>query len=451
MSTDPTDAQVTAGIDCENTTTYNCNGLSIPQGYSVKQNSVIDRVYAGDLKGNMWAFDLCAPETTTPTMCTTDPTKWGIAYTKSGAPAPLFTASHYSTGTPPVPTATPVQQKLCGTATKVACVQPITTRPMIVKNASINLTTGINTLVLFGTGQYLVENDPFSTVQQSVYGVWDHGLNSLTPANLVEQTFLTGSFYDNLGNDITNTTRVLTNNLVKYTTASSSKQGWFINLPAPKERLVVDPDVVQDKYFFFNTWIPGETIKETSGCASGGKALGSGYLMNVNLFTGSATSKPVIDVNLDGLVDNNDLVKNTVTSTSTTITSVVGGVIYEQGFPASSTFLNQKQYTAGAAYGSSAKNDALAAAKAAAAAAKAALDSAQKAYDAAVAAAAADPTNASKAANVITTKTAMDKAALASKQADSLVNALEVTDVKQADIANPVSRMVGGWRQILND
>jgi hypothetical protein len=267
---------------------------------------------------------------------------------------------------------------------------------------------------------------------------------------------------------------VLSNNSVIYKTTTTAAvansninpQGWFINLPAVKERLVVDPDAVQDKYFFFNTWIPGQTTTVVNGCSTGGSAGGSGYLMNVNLFTGTATASPIVDINADGVVDNKDKVGDA--ATNPTITSVVGGVIFNQGLPASSTFLNQRQYTAGASYNAAADTAAAAAAAAAkatadasaaaAAAAKSAADAAQAALDAAIASNAsaaeiaaltATRDSTAAAAAAAATQAAADQAAYL--KAAALAAQTSAAGYRQLDIASPVSRTVGGWRQELRD
>ncbi|MCC6207190.1 MAG: hypothetical protein IT488_03425, partial [Gammaproteobacteria bacterium] len=103
------------------------NGLSTPALVDSDGNGKADRVYAGDLKGNLWAFDLSDPDTDA---------AWGVAYGKA-----LFNASE--------PAGTP---------------QPITSKPVVARNPAVALTVG-NTpdiLVLFGTGQYMVNGDKSS-------------------------------------------------------------------------------------------------------------------------------------------------------------------------------------------------------------------------------------------------------------------------------------------------
>lgn len=138
-----------------------CNGLSTPQAVDMDGDKVVDRIYAGDLFGNLWAFDLSSSNTNL----------WKVAYKQGSTPKPLFIASY------------------SGTA------QPITSKPILIKHPDHN-GTAPDVLVFFGTGQYLTSSDILNTDVQSFYGVWDHGTHSLTPSDFQEQTFLSGSFFN---------------------------------------------------------------------------------------------------------------------------------------------------------------------------------------------------------------------------------------------------------------
>ena len=74
------------------------NGLSTPAVIDTDGDGLADRAYAGDLKGNMWAFDLSG----------TNAGNWDVAYKQGQTVKPLFTApaNQPITGTPcevPVP------------------------------------------------------------------------------------------------------------------------------------------------------------------------------------------------------------------------------------------------------------------------------------------------------------------------------------------------------------
>ncbi len=277
----------------------NANGLSSPALVDLDGNGTVDRVYAGDLFGNLWAFDLCNADTSG--NCQAN--GWDVAYMSGTTPRPLFVAEDGG-----------------GTA------QPITAKPVVVKHPSIPLATdgsnAPNTLVFFGTGQYLVESDRTSTGQQSFYGVWDEGSFDLTRSDLVEQTFRTGFASD---------VRVPTNNDVPYdATGASKRYGWWIDLPVTGERLVANPKV-RGSHVFFNTLVP-----ETTACTYGGY----GWLHAVNQVNGGEPSSPVFDYNNDGVVDEADLVSDGTNNGSP------AAVRFDAGLPTESSFLGTYQYTA---------------------------------------------------------------------------------------------------------
>jgi type IV pilus assembly protein PilY1 len=274
-----------------------CNGLSTPQSIDINSDKVVDRVYAGDLQGNLWVFDVSS----------TEATNWKIAYGTSIEPKPLFIAK------------------------KASKPQPITLKPILVEHPE-KLGDKTDVLVFFGTGQYLVDTDPANQDLQSFYGIWDNGEHSLTQSQLVEQTFLSKTFTSD-NKDVTNQIRVLTDETIDY----SKKYGWFIDLNLiAGERVIVDPDIRGD-LVFFNTWIP-----DSSPCGSGG----SGFLMAVKQINGGAPSESVFDLNDNGNVDGDDEV------TASGETYVPSGQVFNLGLPASSSFLNNRQYTPGTNGGS---------------------------------------------------------------------------------------------------
>jgi type IV pilus assembly protein PilY1 len=256
-------------------TAINKNGLSTPTLIDLDGDGKTDRIYAGDLHGNMWAFDVSNGASS----------NWEIAHEDGSAnKIPLFTAAHHA-GNPPV--------QVLGTPTP----QPITMKPLVVKPSWIT-DTGLNTpnvMVYFGTGQYIATGDASNTDQQTFYGVWDTGIvpvsgASVLPTNLVEQTFLPGFPVD---------ARVLSHNSVSYAaTPSTGDQGWFVNLPESGERVVVNAFVLQG-LVFFNTLAPS-----SAPCSAGG----SSWLMAVNQETGANPDFSAFDITGDRDLDTADVV-----------------------------------------------------------------------------------------------------------------------------------------------
>lgn len=260
------------------------NGLSTPAVVDLDGNGKADRVYAGDLEGNLWAFDLSSSGSN----------QWDVAFKNGSTKTPLFKAS------------------ISGVD------QPITSRPAITRHPTQTLSTSTepNLLVFFGTGQYIVDGDKGSTGTQTFYGVWDNGPNGTAApygrGDLVAQTLEANSTPD---------IRVPTANAVAY----PGDLGWYFDLPTSGERVVVNPKIRGD-YVFFNTLIP-----DPSSCNS----QGYGWLMALRLINGGRPEEEVFDVNNDGIVDENDLVDGS---------DAPGGVRLE-GIPAGSNFLGKKMYT----------------------------------------------------------------------------------------------------------
>lgn len=276
----------TTSQDCDNALS-DCNGLATPKLVDLNGNGTIDRIYAGDLHGNMWAFNVSDTNTT----------NWVSAY----SPNPLFQAC----------TATP-----CTSGNR----QPITVEPDIeIHPYQSSISTAPNLLVFFGTGQYLTQADIGNTQQQSFYGVWDSNAGNLERDTLVSQSITTTSDAT-LGN-----VRTISQNAVPY---SGTEKGWVIDLPVSGERSVTNP-LAFGSIVFFNTVIP--TTSSSNMCSVGG----SGWLMAVDLLTGGMPAFIPIDVNNDGVFDSNDqLASVTVVGTES------------NGVPAESRFISNKRVTA---------------------------------------------------------------------------------------------------------
>ena len=119
-------------IDTNSGSVSNKNGLGQISALDLDGDFIIDRVYGGDIQGNLWAFDLLD----------SNATNWGVAYTGNKA---LFQSQ-------------PGQAITVKSATTRTTTNTDANRP--------------NVLVIFGTGQFLTDADPTNTNQQSLYGVW---------------------------------------------------------------------------------------------------------------------------------------------------------------------------------------------------------------------------------------------------------------------------------------
>ena len=163
-------------ISTGNGTVLSPNGLATPLPVDTNGDDKVDVIYAGDLNGNMWKFDVAS----------VTPASWNVA--NSGSP--LFTAP---------------------------AGQPIAAAPQVFPHPNGGR------MVLFGTGKFIEVVDatgPFST--QSLYGVWDNGV-TVPLTNLVQQTIT--STVVGAGTSF----RTVSSNTVNY---GASDKGWYLNLTA---------------------------------------------------------------------------------------------------------------------------------------------------------------------------------------------------------------------------
>lgn len=224
------------------------NGLSTPGVVDTTGDGIIDYVYAGDLKGNVWKFDLSS----------TDDTKWKVAHSGS----PLFVAMNSS------------GQR-----------QPITSRVTSTVN---NLSTDPNfgkRFVFFGTGSYFSSTDPADTATQSWYGLIDQGAPITDRTNLVPRTVSSASSHGGYS------VRVFS---VATKDDTKNKYGWYVDMTSSVGERFITESVVYK--LALPTLIASSLIPITNdACVAGG----NGYLNFISPYTGGALSMGMVDVNRD--------------------------------------------------------------------------------------------------------------------------------------------------------
>ena len=295
-----------------------CNGLSATTVVDVNYDNKADYVYAGDLKGNLWKFDL--------TSANYD--QWGVAYSSSGTPKPLFQTPG----------------------------QPITTKPNVMYHC-----TKHGYMVLFGTGRYLIEGDIIDSSSQAVYGIWDYGddaddgeyvgtlaAGALTGTNLpntvslLQQAVVDDRTVD--GMRLRTTAALAANWKTTSTTGGSSSggacgdnagtqgcdpnntgnkpdplrhAGWYLNLPGARERVISDV-IVRSGVLTVVSHAPSNSL-----CGGSGES----WLMAVDACSGSRMFKVFFDINHDGAIDAADLVN--IGTPENPIMVVPSGINYE--------------------------------------------------------------------------------------------------------------------------
>lgn len=240
------------------------NGLASPAAVDVNGDYRVDYIYAGDLRGNMWRFDVTSATATS----------WNNAANRK-----VIYVARDSAGN----------------------LQPITSRPQVSEHPA-----GYSgSIVYFGTGKYLETSDAsiVGATTQTFYAVWDDytssntaGLTNPTRSNLLEQT-------------VTNTVtsggaqyRATSNNNMIWRSGppypSPSYIGWYMDLPDTGERAVTQP-LLLDSRILFTTVIPSD-----DPCNNGG----DGWLMELNAYNGGRLATSPFDVNGDGSFTSADFI-----------------------------------------------------------------------------------------------------------------------------------------------
>ncbi len=220
------------------------NGLATPVGFDQNGDGMLDLVYAGDLLGNFWKFDLTGASS---------------AWTATS----IFVAKDASNN-----------------------VQPIT------GGLSIAIDPKTNKRWIFGgTGRYLSNSDVSSTAVQSWYGLIDDGTAITSRASLIQRTLSAASPQ---GSYLTRTFSVASDNDMV------GKRGWYVDLTSAG--VVSGERIVSRSQYSAGVLYVSSVVPSSDVCASGG----SGFMNAVDAFTGASLTKPFFDINNDKLFTDAD-------------------------------------------------------------------------------------------------------------------------------------------------
>lgn len=240
------------------TTIGSDNGLAGVFPVDEDGNGTADVVYAGDLKGNVWRFDLSS----------SSPASWAISYSGS----PLFTARDASNNP-----------------------QPITAPLYAAKNNASGDPNFGKWFVFFGTGSYFKAGDAADSQTQTWYAVTVE--TSPVPGGRSSLKTRTIQMVGNVGGTPART----------FSSATAGdmagKRGWLIDWdnPVVGERVITASKIVQ----FVKPALMTSSMYPipSDPCEPGGK----GYLNFVDPWSGAATTVDILDVNRDGNFTNDRL------------------------------------------------------------------------------------------------------------------------------------------------
>jgi type IV pilus assembly protein PilY1 len=258
------------------------NGLSAPRLVDINGDGTMDIVYAGDLKGQLWKFNLTS----------TNDSLWGVSvWDGSGTVCkdattcqPLYVATDGAT---------------------VPKRQPITSAPLWMAHPL----GGIQ--VMFGTGQNLQDSDPLNTSVQTLYSLWDKSTYENTTdglitadtgaidvangrASLVQQSFTGAVTRTNPVTGLAEATDYSnsTSHPVKYSrNDTTAKQGWYLDFPLSGERVLSAPVRLPDNLAAIFSTVPtagtaGESCDELG-------TTDTSRLTVLNMINGQPSTTPV--------------------------------------------------------------------------------------------------------------------------------------------------------------
>jgi type IV pilus assembly protein PilY1 len=263
------------------------NGIVAVSAADIDSDHIVDFVYAGDIKGNLWRFDLTGSTTS----------QWKLSGPGT-TPGPLFKE----------PFGNPIT-----TQVTVSTLRTIETH---LGSGAVSVTRKPERIILnFGTGQQTPQTNnlpaQYSTTQQYLYGIWDgyfNDWNTRTPTpiqpvvslkafatitsqgSLVKQTFIE--------NDAsTPAFRTMSSNTICWADVQGCSQyGWFVPLSVPStgiaEQIIFDPMISPDGALIVNTFIP--STNDTLSCSIN---LPTGFTMALQPDQGSGAPTPFFVIN----------------------------------------------------------------------------------------------------------------------------------------------------------
>jgi len=245
------------------------NGLSSPRLLDVNGDGMVDVAYAGDLKGNLWKFDLTAASSGS----------WNVAFSNR----PYFVAK----------SASDVRQ-------------PITTAPYAMPHPQGGV------MLAFGSGRNVTDTDPDSLDTDTMWGIWDNSVITMSassvtigappfsldvintgagtgrPTTLVQQT-TTADRTDTGGKKFYDVSR----NSVAFTNSATTKRGWYLDWPVAGLRVLHNPVSFSGEKILVQMTVPKKGSVSTGETCTMTSTAESTYVSVFNMFSGNPSVSQV--------------------------------------------------------------------------------------------------------------------------------------------------------------
>lgn len=234
------------------------NGLADVTPWDDDGDGNVDYAYAGDLRGNVWRFDIGSATAS----------EWKVSFGTTDSPLPLYRARDAS-GKP----------------------QPITSNVEVLLNPA----DGVR-WVSFGTGKFLAGSDRADLSVQTWYGLYDNYPSGATTSpvtgrsNMAQRVVLfeTGTYLEGTTNVNPNRVRAISapgdqtgGDAMTDADGNYTKKGWYLDLLPPS-------GTAQGERMFYGTQVFSTALFATTAipaddpCSPGG----NGWLLSIDPFTG---------------------------------------------------------------------------------------------------------------------------------------------------------------------
>lgn len=252
----------------DGSTSASPNGLSSPAVIFDSGTGAVSSIFAGDLKGNVWKFDVRGSSTS----------NWKV---DNGPGIPLFTA-----------------------------FDDVGTRQPITAGLDIGSHPMGGYMIYFGTGKYFEKDDNTSSSQQTIYGIWDKSVSNdeISAASVdtvsdkkvvLSEHKILAEMANPLAADgnirVTDDSGVV----IWDTDTVPGKRGWFMNMGSSSGERVVTLPILRNSRVIITSMIPS-----SSPCDFGGTS----WIMEFDPETGNRPSYSIFDLDGNGNFNNSDFV-----------------------------------------------------------------------------------------------------------------------------------------------
>lgn len=229
------------------------NGLSEPALVDTNGDRIIDRVYAGDLKGNVWRFDLSGDRS---------------AWSNEDRRLQLFQARSADSTAQPITSPLEIGPPPAGTS---------------------------GYMVYFGTGKYLGNTDIGNLATQTIYGLLDDGSTIGGRSSLQAQSFI---YEGPRSASDPSEVRVASKLPVNYV----SQRGWYLDLLPPESSTGVGERVISVPLLRHGRLIVTSIVPSADVCKQGGYS----WINEFDALSGGRLAYNVFDYTGDRLFNGDD-------------------------------------------------------------------------------------------------------------------------------------------------